>query len=139
MTLNDGPLKFNVNDNVDKVITETFERVYLKDKKVYKTTTKRTYKGVDDYDDTTTTEFIIDTNHPNCGTDDCCGNCKPQYNQSWQEYENRRGFDEYGNYGENNPPVFEKGYPSYEAVNRDPNEIIERAMGIDRTVEIVKP
>jgi len=32
-----------------------------------------------------------------------------------------RGFDEYGNYGENNPPVVEptaeKGYPSYEAVN----------------------
>ena len=33
-------------------------------------------------------------------------------------------FDEYGHYGENNPPVgyesapvFEKGYPSYEAVN----------------------
>ena len=31
-------------------------------------------------------------------------------------------FDEYGNYGENNPPVgdapvFEKGYPSYDAVN----------------------
>lgn len=37
-------------------------------------------------------------------------------------------FDEYGNYGENNPPVgdspvFEKGYPSYDAVNRDYRDV----------------
>lgn len=37
-------------------------------------------------------------------------------------YNPQENFDEYGNYGENNPPVgdspvFEKGYPSYDAVN----------------------
>lgn len=43
---------------------------------------------------------------------------KDSLRQALQEAMNSR-FDEYGNYGENNPPVFEKGYPSYEAVNNE--------------------
>ena len=46
---------------------------------------------------------------------DCWFDKKPPYKKESER------FDEYGNYGENNPPVspvFEKGYPSFEAVNQ---------------------
>ena len=121
MTLDEGPLKAAIDSDIDKVISERFERTYVKNNRLYKTTTTRQYDNTGDYIDTSNTEFLIDVNpHPNCDTDDCCGECETSTE--------KQEFDEYGYYGENNPPLGDAG-------NLIP--ALERAMGVDRTAKIV--
>ena len=87
MTLDEGPLKAAIDSDIDKVISERFERTYVKNNRLYKTTTTRQYDNTGDYIDTSNTEFLIDVNpHPNCDTDDCCG--------EWETSTKKQEFDE---------------------------------------------